>query len=163
MKSFKNYLNEEKLNYNNWVKPDKASLTHEYKIEYEIKPLKQMTGNAFPTLQSFLDAAKKTGKVVSVSDALDRKIAYRSHTKTKAQIISLIKSYASYPKFRNEKTIDSIFDGFKNNDQMSMPIVLKMPDGSLRIMGGNTRMDIAKQLGVTPKVFQIEVPEAKER
>lgn len=161
-KKFKNLLEDiKKVKYNNWVKPNTESLTHEYKIEYEIKPLKQMTGDVFPTLQSFLRAAA-SGKVISVTDSIDRKIQYRSRTKSREGIISLIKGYASYPQYRNEKTIDSIYKGFESNDPMSMPIVLQFPDGTMRIMGGNTRMDIAQHLGIIPKAFLIQIP-SKEK
>lgn len=153
---FKSFLNENKA-FNNWVKPSKEDLTHEYKIEYLIKPLKQMTGDVFPTLQSFLQAASK-GKVLTVTDTIDRQISYRSRTNTKEQLLSLIKSYASYPQYRNEKTIDSIYQGFKDNAPMSMPVVLEFPDGSMRIMGGNTRMDAATHLGILPKVLLIKIP-----
>lgn len=162
VKTFKQLIREsQKVKFNNWVRPDDNALTHEYKIEYEIKPLKQMTGDAFPTLQSFLAAAKK-GKVLSVTDAIDRKIGYRSRTKNKKDLLSLIKGYASYPQYRNEKTIDSIYNGFETGSPMSMPVVLLFADGSMRIMGGNTRMDVATHLGVTPKVLLIKVPEKKE-
>lgn len=159
IKNFIAFLNEN-VRFNNWKRPDENALEHEYKIEYQIKPLKQMTGDAFPTLQSFLLAAKE-GKVISVPDSLDNKISYRSHTSSKEQLISLIKGYASYPQYRNEKTIESIYDGFKKNEAMSMPVVLQFKDGSMRIMGGNTRMDVAKHLGITPKVLLIQVPEKK--
>lgn len=144
--------------FTNWVKPSKEDLALEYKIEYEIKPLKQITGNAFPTVNSFLKAAK-AAKVLRLTDSIDRKIEYRSRTKTKSSLLSLIKGYASYPQFRNEDTIEAIYDGFKSNEPMKMPIVLQFSDGRMRIMGGNTRLDIAFQLGVTPKVLLISVPE----
>lgn len=94
---------------------------------------------------------------------LTKKIEYRSKTKTKSAILSLIRGYASYPQFRNEKTIEAIYDGFKTNKPMKMPLVLRFPDGRMRIMGGNTRMDIAIQSGVTPRVLLIDVPKLGEK
>jgi hypothetical protein len=157
MKGLKQFILE-KMYFDNWVKPDAKALEHEYKYEYEIKPLKTMTNNAFPTLKSFLDAARN-GTVMVVTPAIDRKIAYRSHTTSKEQLISLIKGYASYPQYRNEKTIEGIYNGFRNNERMTMAVVLRLPNGSLRIMGGNTRMDIATHLGLAPKVLVIDVPQ----
>jgi len=100
MKSFKEFVSENTIRFTNWKRPDKTALKHEYDIEYSIKPLKAITKNAFPTLQVFLDAAGKA-KVVSLSKSMDAKIAYRSHTKDKNALISLIKNYSSYPKYRN--------------------------------------------------------------
>lgn len=147
----------EGIDYNNWVRPTDKDLELEYKIEYEIKPLKRMTNNAFPTVNDFKQAAKNA-KVISLTPDVDRRIAYRSRTRTKEQIISLIKGYASYPQYRNEKTIEGLYNAFKNNEPMTMPIVLKMPDGTMRIMGGNTRADIAIQLSIVPKAILVEVP-----
>jgi hypothetical protein len=145
------------VNFTNWVKPSKEDLTLEYKIEYEIKPLKAMTGDAFPTLQSFLSAASKA-KILNVTPEIDRKIGYRSRTSSKEQLLSLIRGYASYPQFRNEKTIEAIYDGFRENKPMKMPIVLQLDSKTMRVMGGNTRMDVAQHLGITPQVLLIQVP-----
>lgn len=150
-------LDEEVKAYDSWVRPNDKDLELEYKIEYEIKPLKAMTNNAFPTVESFKKAAK-AAKVIKLTPSVDSKIAYRSRTRTKEQILNLIRGYASYPQFRNEKTIDNIYKAFEENKPMTMPIVLKMSDGSMRIMGGNTRADIAAQLGITPQAILVEVP-----
>jgi hypothetical protein len=159
MISFITYLKEEKVrSFTNWISPSDEDIALEYKIEYEIKPLKKMTNDAFPTLADFKTAVKNA-KAVKLTPSLDSKVQYRSRTSSKEQIINLIKGYASYPQFRNEKTIESIFQGFRDNKPMKMPFVLKMPNGSLRIMSGNTRIDIAIMLGLVPKVLVIEVPQ----
>jgi hypothetical protein len=157
IKTFVQYIKENKIDFDNWVRPSPEDIALEYKIEYQIKPLKQMTGDAFPTLQSFASAVSKA-KILKVTDAIDRKISYRSHTRSKEALLSLIKGYASYPEFRNEKTIEAIYDGFKQNKPMKMPLVLQFPDGTMRIMGGNTRMDVAKHLGITPQALLVTVP-----
>jgi hypothetical protein len=157
IKGFREHLLESKINFTNWVKPSDKDIALEYKIEYQIKPLKQMSGDAFPTLESFVSAVKRA-QIMKVPASIDSKISYRSRTRTKEDLLSLIRNYASYPEFRNEKTIEAIYDGFRENKPMKMPIVLKMPDGDMRIMGGNTRMDIANHLGITPQVILVEVP-----
>ena len=143
--------------FTNWVRPPEKDLKFEYKIEYQIKPLKSLTNDAFPTEESFLAAAKK-GKIITVTPSTDSKIAYRSGTSSKAELISLIKGYASYPQYRNEKTIDDLYQRFEDNETMNLPIVLKMPNGSLRIMGGNTRASISMELFGEYKALVIEVP-----
>lgn len=160
MRTFRKFvedMNEEKVNFTNWVVPSDKDIALEYKIEYEIKPLKQMTGNAFPTVEDFVKAVKRA-KTINITPAVDRKISYRSRTKSKDQIINLIKGYASYPEFRNEKTVEAIYKAFRDNKPMKMPFILKFPNGEMRIMSGNTRTDIAQQLGITPKGILIEVP-----
>jgi FlaA1/EpsC-like NDP-sugar epimerase len=72
------------------------------------------------------------------------------------ELLDLIKSYRSYPEYRNEETLKAIYDGFKNNQPMDLPIVIEFKDGYKRIFSGNTRMDIAFQLGINPKVLLIK-------
>lgn len=143
--------------YDNWVHPDAESLKHEYRVEYEIKPLKELTGNAFPTFEDFLKAALN-GTPTVITPELDATISYRSRTSSRESLLSLIRGYASYPKYRNEETIAHLYSSIEGGLPMTMPIVLRMPGGDLRVMGGNTRMDVAFHLGVNPKALVIEVP-----
>jgi hypothetical protein len=39
---------------------------------------------------------------------------------------------------------------------MDLPIVIEFSNGSKRIFSGNTRMDIAFQLGINPKVLLVK-------
>ena len=48
-------------------------------------------------------------------------------------------------------------DGFDQNKPMKMPIVLQFTDGVYRVMGGNTRMDMAFIKGINPKVLIIDL------
>lgn len=145
-------------NFTNWIRPDNAAIELEYKVEYTIKPLKSLTGNAWPTVEDFKQSVAQAS-VKEVTPEFDRKIQYRSHTRNKEEVLGMIRGYASYPQFRNEQTIDAIYDGFKQNKPMKMPIVLEFSGGRYRVMGGNTRMDIAFQLGINPKVLIVKVPE----
>jgi len=42
---------------------------------------------------------------------------------------------------------------------MDLPIVIEFADGSKRILAGNTRMDVAFQLGINPKVLLVQSKE----
>lgn len=137
-------LVESAASFNNWVRPSDQVITREYKVEYELKGLGARYGDPFPTAQDFV-AAVRNSKVAQISRSLDRMVGYRSGTRTKESLISLLKSYRSWPEFRNEKTVDAIYDGFENNSPMEMPIILKHK-GNMRIFSGNTRADIAFQL-----------------
>lgn len=134
-----------------WTKPSVENLKQEYHVEIVLKK-----NNYFSTIDQFLAAAEK-GEVAEINKATDSKIAYRSRTSSKQQLINLIKGYRSYPEFRNEKTIDNLFERIGSGQTMTMPIVLRFKDGSLRVMAGNTRMDVAFQLGVCPTVLILDV------
>jgi hypothetical protein len=100
--------------------------------------------------------AIKNGKIVTITPSEDQNIDYRSGTESYDELLDLIQSYRSYPEFRNEETLKAIYDGFKNNESIDLPIVIELQDGSKRIFSGNTRMDIAFQLGIDPKVILVK-------
>ena len=140
---------KEAIGFSNWVMPSLSQLKQEFKIEQEMK------GNEFwGDEEDFLNAVKN-GKIVTISSSEDRDIDYRSGTTSYEELLDLIQGYRSYPEFRNEKTLKAIYDGFKNNQAMDYPIVIEDENGSRRVFSGNTRMDIAFQLGIDPKVLLI--------
>jgi hypothetical protein len=143
-------LLKEITGFSNWKMPSLSQLKQEFKIEQEMK------GNEFwEDEEAFLNAVKN-GKIVTVTPSEDQDIDYRSGTESYEELLDLIKSYRSYPEFRNEKTLQSIYDGFKDNSSMDLPIVIEDDNGYRRIFSGNTRMDIAFQLGINPKVLLIK-------
>ena len=136
--------------FSNWKIPDISQLKQEFKIEHEMK------GHDFwEDEDDFLNSVKN-GKIVTITPSEDQDISYRSGTRSYEQLLNLIKSYRSYPKYRNEDTLKSIYDGFKTNQPMTLPVVIEFEDGNKRIFSGNTRMDIAFQLGINPKVLLIK-------
>lgn len=137
-----------------WIRPSDEELEREYRVEYEKKGL-----SSLGLFDSFEDFKKKadSAKLVTVTPALDSKIGYRSNTSDMDSLLSLIRSYKSYPKYRNEKTIEDLYNRIKSGDTVYAPIVFKFPDGRYRVFSGNTRMDIAFQLGKNPEVLMIEV------
>ncbi|NP_835620.1 hypothetical protein Rm378p033 [Rhodothermus phage RM378] len=146
------------MKFNNWVEYTDDVLRLEYYLEYEIRRWRYQYCDPFPTFEDFKEAVKKAPRII-VTPELDKIIRNRSRTRTFDELLALIKTYRGYPKFRNEKTLQAIYDGFKNNKPMKMPIVLELPDGTLRVMSGNTRMDVAFQLGINPKVILVKVPD----
>lgn len=147
-------LHENAAGFNNWVKPSEETLRREYKIEYEMKDLGSRLGDPFPTVDDFLDACD-LADVVTITPSDDRVIKYRSGTKSKDELLSLIRTYRSYPEFRNEQTIEAIYQGFADKRPMEMPIVLEWGNGTRRVFSGNTRMDVAFQMGISPKVLLV--------
>ena len=134
--------------------PPIDQLKLEYRIEVLYKGLKNIPG--LETWEEFYSRVKR-GKKVSLTKSMDREIHYRSRTQNKRQLLSLIRSYASYPEFRNEGTVQNLYDRIENGQPMHMPLILRWPDGTQRILSGNTRLDIAFQLGKTPTVLIINV------
>lgn len=136
--------------FDNWVLPSLDQLKLEYKIEHEIKH-----NHFFDSEEEFIEACRN-GEIVEITDEMDEKIFYRSSTKTQEELLSLISSYGSYPMYRNEKTLQAIYDGYRNNSPMTTPIVIEFSDSRRRVFSGNTRMDVAFQLGIYPKVLLIK-------
>ena len=143
-------LLKEITEFSNWKIPSLSQLKQEFKIEQEMK------GNKFwGNEEEFLNAVKN-GKIVTITPSEDQNIDYRSGTASYEELLDLIQGYRSYPEFRNEETLKSIYDGFKENQVMDYPIIIEDIEGNKRIFSGNTRMDIAFQLNINPKVLLIK-------
>ena len=135
--------------YNSWRALTNEEIAQEYEWEYpKVEPV---FGDIFPTVEDFVKAAE-TGKVVSLTKNRDRQIAYRSHSNSLEDLKEMVESY------RFPRDVDRIVDGFENNAAIPYPIVLD-DNGNWRIMSGNTRLDTAFLMGVTPKVLVVKVPE----
>lgn len=141
----------EVVSYNAWVVPDEDTLRREFKVEHEYKGL-----NLFNDVEDFLTKVKNS-KITSISKSDDMSIINRSRTQNFDSLLNLISSYASYPKYRNEDTLKDLYTKMEENKELDFPIVLQYPDGRRRIFSGNTRMDVAFQLGITPKVILVNV------
>jgi hypothetical protein len=141
---------KEVVGFSNWTMPSLSSFKQEFKIEQEMK------GNEFWKDEEDFLKAVKNGKIVTIDSSEDQNIDYRSRTTSYKELLDLIKGYRSYPKYRNEKTLKAIYDGFKENKAMDYPIVIEDENGFRRVFSGNTRMDIAFQLGINPKVLLIK-------
>lgn len=139
----------------NWQKPSEQQLKQEFKVEHELKGNKY-----FGSEDEFMNAIKDA-KVEEITPELDASISYRSRTSSKEQLVGMSKGYRSWPEFRNEGTIDEIYNGMKSGNKMDMPIVLEFPNGTRRVLSGNTRMDVAFQSGKNPKVLVVKVPDNK--
>lgn len=144
------YSLNDTVSFDNWIFPTLEQLKLEFKVEHELK------GNDFfEDEDDFLEAVAD-GEIIKINKDEDLKIGYRSRTKTKESLLGLIKGYRSYPEFRNEKTLEAIYDGFKEDKPMTLPIVIEFESGRRRVFSGNTRLDIAFQLGIEPRVLLIK-------
>lgn len=137
-----------------WRKLSVSEIKLEHDVEFNLKSARKINYPEFKKLQLFHDAVKYS-EIRVVDKSLDKKIRNRSRTTSKTQLLNLIKGYASYPKFRNEDTLENMYNGFKNGDVMPMPIVIEN-DGKYEIFSGNTRMDVSFQFGINPKVHWVK-------
>ena len=148
----------QQVDFNNWVMPSVDDLSREYKVEYILKDLPDVINiDPFPTEKSFIEAVNSS-KTEKITRDMDKSISYRSRINNKNDLLSLIKSYRSYPQYRNEKTLDEIFNGFNDNKPMVRPIILDI-NGRKRIFSGNTRMDVAYMLGIEPECVVVKISE----
>lgn len=134
----------------NWVVPDLTTLKREFNVEHELKGK-----NIFNSEQDFINRVK-TAKIITVTPLIDNQINNRSQTSSKEELLDLIKSYRSYPEFRNEKTLDNLYYIMKNGGQMDMPIIIRK-NNNMTIFSGNTRMDVAFQLNINPRCIIIDI------
>ena len=144
----------------NWTQPRPSDIEQEYNVEYK-HHIEPEYGDFWPTLADFKKAVAKA-KVVTVNSSMDDQIQNRSGTRSFKELLALIKGYASYPKYRNEKTLKALEQRIVDGEPVSMPIVLRFKDGGMRIMGGNTRMDIGFWHASTVKVLMVDVPDLDE-
>jgi hypothetical protein len=139
-------LNSE-IHYDNWRLPNHSEL----KLEWDIKQKKpayiksfqqQYNCNVWDTFENFLKAVKQ-GHIERLPfnkyDDIDRVTRPSTFQELKNQSIG----YA-YPRFP-----ERILQGFKDNDQIPMPIILDN-DGSRVICAGNTRLGAASVAKITP-------------
>jgi hypothetical protein len=140
----------------NWVRPNDASIRKEYQIEYLKHLIHELPRNIFPTEAKFVKAVK-SAPTVQIDSATDRKIHNRSRTRDMEQLLDLISGYRSFPKFRNEDTLKELEKLIKSGKPVDMPIVVKFPKGGMRVLAGNTRMDIAFMNGINPTVVMLDL------
>lgn len=142
-------LSEASLSFNNWRKLTLKEIKFEYMVEYP--KLKRVVGDIFPKESDFV-SAMKNAKVQKVNKAFDRKIDYRSGTRSIEDLKDLVSTY-QYPR-----DVDRIVQGYETNAKMPMPIVVSWNNGkNLRVMGGNTRMDTAFIMGIEPQVLILDL------
>lgn len=139
-----------------WVFPSEEALLNEYNVEYK-HHIQHDIGPIFPTFEDFYRACAN-GEQVEINSKIDSKIANRSHTQNYGELIDLISSYRSYPAYRNEKTVMNLYDRIQNGESLDMPIILRR-ENNLRVMSGNTRMDVAFQQGTNPVCLIVDIPE----
>ena len=132
-----------------WRNPTDTEIRNEWDWEY-VRHIqgKNPMWDLWETFDTFKSAVKRARKV-EVSPSIDRKIEYRSNTSSIESLRDLVSSY-QYPR-----DVDRIVKGYEKGEPIPYPMVLK--DGNrMRVLGGNTRMDVARIMNINPVVLMIE-------
>jgi len=134
--------------FTNWVYPTDEQIGQEYEWEY-ISHQKKSGFNPWPTLKDFKKAVEK-GTVETLTKEKDRKIGNRSRCTSISELKELTSGY-QFPR-----DVDRIIKGYKNGHPMPYPIILEQ-NGKRWVMSGNTRLDAAFIMGITPKVLVLKI------
>lgn len=152
------YLNEQS-SYNNWTFPSDKTIKEDFneykkKEERKWKRRAQTIGMRFPIFDTLSDfkSSLKNAEVITVTERFDSRIMNRSHTSSIEDLKNLVSGYV------RPRDVDRIVQGFENDDKIPYPIILKGSKG-MWIMAGNTRLDAAFIMGVTPKALLVDVSE----
>jgi hypothetical protein len=148
------------ITFNNWVKLTEEDIELEYKVEYMFH-IRYHFGEIFPSIDDFKKAINKA-RIMTITKEIDYRIGNRSYCNDIECIFSLIRTYRSYPEFRNEDTVLAIDKAFKDNSSMKMPLILELEtDRGTKYwcMSGNTRLDLAFINGVEPQALIINITE----
>ncbi len=138
------------LVFSNWRTPSPLQLVMEFENEHELKGCR-FWRNKGEFMQAVAEATCE-----KITPEMDASISYRSRTRSKVQLLALIKTYKSYPEYRNEATIAAIYEGYEKNLPMDRPLLVESSAGRWRVFSGNTRMDAAFQLGIEPEVLVLK-------
>ena len=154
MKKFTEFLSEDIKSIANWVFPSDKSLKQEYDVEYKYH-LIYSVGNIFPTFNDFKQAVKKS-KIELISQSKDNSIINRSHSESVKSLLNLISGYASYPQYRNERTLEDLDKKIKTGQTVDLPIIIKKIN-RLTIFSGNTRADISNWYYTAYKAIILDI------
>jgi len=138
-----------------WRNPTDTEIKNEWDWEY-VRHIqgKNPMWDLWPDFDTFKSAVKRARKV-EVSPSIDNRIEYRSKERSIEGLKDLVSGY-QYPR-----DVDRIIKGYKKGEPVPYPMVLKKGN-YMRVLGGNTRMDVAFILHINPVVLMIEPLKVRE-
>ncbi|MFW6046285.1 MAG: hypothetical protein ACOCP4_00580 [Candidatus Woesearchaeota archaeon] len=113
-------------------------------------------GFKFPIFSNFEEFKfkLKNADIIKITDKWVNKITHLTNIDDLEELKSMVKSY------KRPRDIESIISGFENNDKIPYPIILKGNNG-YHIMAGNTRINIARIMNITPEALLVDVSKKK--
>ena len=143
--------------YTNWSFPDEKTMKADFseykkKEKTKWKSRSQILGTRWPLFRDFnhFRESLRNADVVRLTKQMDRQISHRSHSHSIEDLKDLVGSYV------RPRDVDRIVNGFKNNDKIPYPIVLRTERG-MWIMAGNTRLDASFIMDIVPTVLIVDV------
>lgn len=143
-----------KVFYDNWRRPNEEELRLEFYIKQKkpsyIQMFRNMGVNIFDSWDKFKKAID-SAKEIRLTLEHDYRVARRSFTSSIEELKELTSTYR-YPR-----DPDRIAQGYINNDQIPMPLILRIKDKDI-IIAGNTRLDVARIMNMHPNPKVLIVP-----
>jgi len=130
----------------NWVKPN---------IDDEMGELERIVTEEGIEIESLISAFASAKPVVLSDD-----IWVRLQNSDSYKIKSL--DQANKLSKRYNRDIHSVVDGFKLGRPMKMPVVLELGDGTVTLVGGNTRLMASRAMGIVPTVLWLSLSTISE-
>jgi hypothetical protein len=155
---FKQYLIYEST-YNRWVRftPESLKLDwREYKKKEDSKWRQRaiLLKSRWPLFSDF-DHFKEdldNAEIVKFNEFLLNRVQHATNLRTLDDLRDMVSTYIK------PRDIDRIVDGFNKGHKIPLPIILKS-NNKYFIMAGNTRQNVARKMGITPKALIIKVEE----
>jgi hypothetical protein len=105
----------------------------------------------FKDNNEYLKKAYTNAKMVTLTDFMWRKLGNTDSWTTD----TLRKVYDAFKRNNEYRSVGNILTQFESG-KVNAPIVIQFADKSMELVAGNTRLMMAKILGITPKVYLIE-------
>lgn len=145
------------VSYDNWTMPSEKTMKSDFE-EYKFKEYTKWESRAsrmgmrFPIFKDYNEYKNsiQNGEVVEVDDNLWSEIQNLSMNHSIEDIEDMVSGYTMPRDVKRIKT------GFENGDAIPYPVILKGENG-LFIMSGNTRLNVARVTGITPKALIVSV------
>lgn len=140
-----------------WVRHDQTTMKsdfEEYRVKEESKWLERAhrLGFRFPIFESFEQYQKaiQSSPVVEMNDSsLWDEVENLSKNDSIGEIEKMVSTYTT------PRNVERIVNGIENGHKLPYPVILKGDEG-YHIMSGNTRLNVARVLGVATDVIMID-------
>jgi len=140
-----------------WIMPSEKTMKSDFE-EYKFKEDKKWKDRAermgfrFPLFKDFNSYKRsiQMGTIIDVNEDRWDDVENLSKNYDIADIEDMVSGYTM------PRDVQRIQKGFENNDPIPYPVILKGEKGMF-IMSGNTRLNVARVMGITPKALVVDV------
>ncbi len=145
--------------YDNWFVPLPSDLKFEWETEYDKMNI-YLNTHYFDDQDAFVTTVSEHGQVIRLTPEMDYKISRRTHCNSLNELENMVASYRSAA--RRKGVPHRLAEMMQHGEPLPMPIVMKR-NQRMYIVGGNTRLDVAEILGVSPnpRVIFVDLDELR--